>query len=421
MRTVRAVLVTALALGALPATAAGAAAAGEPPASPCAEVPVAPYVDVDRASPHAGAIDCGLWIGLVRGTEPDVFLPGAAVRRDQMAVLVARAVTASRGELPAPERRRFSDLEGNVHRDAIESLAAAGIVTGYADGTYRPRGTVPRGQMTAFLARAWEHLAGEELGEAPDAFADDDGHAHEPTIDRLAARGLVSGRTATTFAPDDATTRAGTAAFLLRLVGDHWGDRARTVGAFTSRVEPLPARLRARMTGGSWRPGCPVGLDDLRLLSVVHRGMDGRDRWGLLVLHRDGVADEVALALREAHAEGFAIERMQLVDRFGADDDASMAANNTSAFNCRYVEGTSRWSRHAYGDAVDVNPVQNPYVRGSEVEPSAGRAYLDRDDVRPGMIVRPNALLRALEGAGWGWGGDWSASKDYQHLSRTGS
>ena len=173
------------------------------------------------------------------------------------------------------------------------------------------------------------------------------------------------------------------------------------------------------MTGSSWRSGCPVGLGDLRLLETVHLGFDGRDRTGLLVLHRDAVA-AVDAALTDAYDAGFRIQRMRLVDRYGASDDRSMDANNTSAFNCRPVAGTSRWSQHAYGRAIDLNPIQNPYVQGSTVSPSAGREYLDRSDVRRGMVVRGDAVVRAFADVGWGWGGDFQSSKDWQHFSATG-
>ena len=189
--------------------------------------------------------------------------------------------------------------------------------------------------------------------------------------------------------------------------------------AFTGSVSPVPDRVRASMTGVSWRAGCPVALDDLALLEVDHVGFDGERHRGRLVVAAS-VADGVLDAFRALFEAGFPIERVQLVDAYGADDHRSMAANNTSAFNCRVVPGTTRWSEHAYGTAVDVNPVQNPYVRADVVEPPAGAAYLDRTDVRLGMIVRPGPVLDAFAALGWSWGGEWSSAKDYQHLSASG-
>jgi hypothetical protein len=122
-------------------------------------------------------------------------------------------------------------------------------------------------------------------------------------------------------------------------------------------------------------------------------------------------------ALYEAR---FPVQRLRTVEQYGSDDDASMAANNTSAFNCRPVAGGTGWSEHAYGAALDVNPVQNPYVRGSTVEPEAGRAYLDRSHVRPGMVVAGDLVVRAFAAVGWEWGGDFRTLKDYQHFSASG-
>jgi hypothetical protein len=198
----------------------------------------------------------------------------------------------------------------------------------------------------------------------------------------------------------------------------HWQEAARKE-RFSWSVRPIDAALAARMTPSSWRSGCPVPLSSLRYVRVSHMGMDGAERTGELVLHHDA-AHYVVLAFKTMWDERFPIERMRLIDDYGGSDDASMAANNTSAFNCRRVSGSSTWSQHAYGRAVDVNPVQNPYVAGSTVEPPAGRAYLDRSVSRPGMVLRGGPAHVGFSQIGWGWGGNWTSSKDYQHFSVNG-
>ena len=116
-----------------------------------------------------------------------------------------------------------------------------------------------------------------------------------------------------------------------------------------------------------------------------------------------------------------AIEQVRLVDEFGGDDDRSMAANNSSAFNCRKATGSDRWSEHAFGGAVDINPVQNPYVTGSgAVLPPNGAAHTRRDRATPGLITAGDPVVKAFAAIGWRWGGDWSEGKDYQHFSATG-
>ncbi|NLT53463.1 MAG: M15 family peptidase [Actinomycetales bacterium] len=177
-------------------------------------------------------------------------------------------------------------------------------------------------------------------------------------------------------------------------------------------------RVTARELGRSWRDGCPVGPEDLRAVTLTHWGFDGRVRTGTLVLHRD-VVPAARRVFARMFDRRFPVRRIRPVTAYGADDDASMADDNTSAFNCRFVAGSASrvWSRHAYGRAVDVNPVENPYVLDDRVLPPAGRAFLDRSVSRPGMIRRGDAVHRAFVEAGFRWGGDFGAP-DYQHFDR---
>jgi hypothetical protein len=190
--------------------------------------------------------------------------------------------------------------------------------------------------------------------------------------------------------------------------------------AFRGSVAPIPPSLRDTMTGVSWRPGCPVGFDDLRLVRATHWGFDGRARTGRLIVHRD-VARNVVDVLRRLYAVGFPIRRMVPVDAYGGSDFRSIEADNTSAFNCRFVDGTTRWSEHAYGRAIDLNPIENPYVGSSgTTSHPASVPYLRRTPYRPGMAVEGGAAVRAFAAAGWSWGGRWSGAKDYQHFSASG-
>jgi len=186
---------------------------------------------------------------------------------------------------------------------------------------------------------------------------------------------------------------------------------------FAARV----ATVTAADLSHSWRPGCPVGPAQLRLVRLAHWEFSGRRRIGELVVHREAVPVVVA-AFRRLYRARFPIRRMVRVDRFRGSDDASMAADNTSAFNCRYAvaTGPKRWSAHAYGRAIDVNPVENPYVQGPTVSPANGRAYADRSRRRPGMAVAGGVLVSAFASRGWAWGGRWSGTPDYQHFSARG-
>jgi D-alanyl-D-alanine carboxypeptidase len=187
-------------------------------------------------------------------------------------------------------------------------------------------------------------------------------------------------------------------------------------GAFHGSISRLDAGLRATMTGVSWRRGCPVALRDLRVLTASHWGFDGRVRTGRLIVHRD-VAARVLSVLRRLYAARFPIRRMLPVDAYGGSDFRSIEADNTSAFNCRYVDGTTRWSEHAYGRAIDVNPIENPYVSGGRTSHRASVEYVERTPCRAGMACPGNVLVDAFAAIGWGWGGTWSGAKDYQHFS----
>ena len=190
---------------------------------------------------------------------------------------------------------------------------------------------------------------------------------------------------------------------------------------FRSEIDRIDAAQAKRMTGVSWRPGCPVALRDLRLLTLSHWGFDGRARSGRLIVHRD-VARDLVLVFRDLYAARFPIRRLVPVDAYGGSDFRSIEADNTSAFNCRFVEGTTRWSNHAFGRAIDVNPIENPYVSGGSTSHAASRPYINRTKRRPGMAYEGGALVRAFDRIGWGWGGRWTSSvKDYQHFSETGS
>jgi D-alanyl-D-alanine carboxypeptidase len=188
--------------------------------------------------------------------------------------------------------------------------------------------------------------------------------------------------------------------------------------AFDWAVSGIDEATRARMPY-SWRPGCPVPLEELRLLTLEHWGYDGVEHQGELVVHADQ-AQAVVGAFRALFDAGFPIERMQLVDAYGGDDFASTASNNTAAFNCRSVVGKpGSWSEHAYGRAIDVNPLVNPYLGEPRLRDPRLVPYLDRSLDAPGMIRAGDVVVAAFAAVGWKWGGAWP-TPDYQHFSATG-
>lgn len=182
---------------------------------------------------------------------------------------------------------------------------------------------------------------------------------------------------------------------------------------FHAVVAPAPARYVT-----SWHAGCPVARSALRLITMTYRGFDGRTHEGRLVVSVR-VAPGVVRVFRTLYEAGYPIRRMVPIDAYGNDDNRSLAADNTAGFNCRQAVGGSGWSMHASGEAIDVNPRENPYVLGSQVLPPAGRRFLSRPFVA-GVIHHGDAVWRAFRAIGWGWRGDWRGARDYQHFSSTG-
>lgn len=181
----------------------------------------------------------------------------------------------------------------------------------------------------------------------------------------------------------------------------------------------IPEPVRAHMHGRSFHPEdarCPA-LDALRLVRVEHVSFAGSTQSGELIVHHS-LAHELLEIFAELYALRFPIASILRIDHFDGDDERSMAANNCSAFNFRVIQGTQTLSRHALGHAVDINPVQNPWLRDARVDPEAGRAYLDRTHVRPGMIVANGAVLEAFKGRGWTWGGEHPRHPDYHHFNK---
>jgi len=184
-------------------------------------------------------------------------------------------------------------------------------------------------------------------------------------------------------------------------------------------IHPLDAVHRAKMTGVSWHPGCPVALDALSLVTVPYLDPEGVPHAGEIIIGTQHAPALVAI-FRELYESHFPIARMEPVDAFGGDDQRSMAANNTSGFNCRPGHYANEWSQHALANAVDLNPLWNPQLRDEWISPPAGRAWMNRVDVRPGMAVRGGTAVTIFRSHGWRWGGRWPKPKDYQHFSASG-
>jgi hypothetical protein len=192
----------------------------------------------------------------------------------------------------------------------------------------------------------------------------------------------------------------------------------------TTTMQPFVSTVSAVTTtqlGATWHPGCPVDPSQLRAVQLRYWGFEGQSHTGTIVVNAS-VVPAVIQVFQTLYAERFPIHEIVPQSAFGGDDNAAAAADDTSGFNCRLAvaPGPPQWSVHAYGEAIDVNDVENPYVDGSTVIPPAGAAYEDRSDIRPGMAVPGGPLVEAFAAVGWQWGGRWTSDPDYQHFSATG-
>ncbi len=190
----------------------------------------------------------------------------------------------------------------------------------------------------------------------------------------------------------------------------------------TATAPPQPVRpVTAAELGASWHPGCPVGPEQLRRVDVGYAGFDGRPHRGELIVHQD-LVHEVTTIFDTLYRLHFPIAKIQPPQRYpGAEDELSMEDNNTSAFNCRGIPGSGKWSQHAYGRAIDINPLLNPSVhQDGQIEPTTAVPYLDRHRDDPGLLHDGDAAVLAFTERGWTWGGHWRNPKDYQHFELPG-
>lgn len=194
--------------------------------------------------------------------------------------------------------------------------------------------------------------------------------------------------------------------------------------AFESDISVITPKIKQRMIkGNSWKQGCPVPLNELRYLRLKHINFRGEEEMGEMIVHKE-VSNEVTEIFEALYSIGYPINKMKLVSEYNGSDWHSIEADNTSAFNCRKATGSKKWSKHSYGKAIDINPIENPYIsRKGTISHKASEKYRKRVHQKSSypdkaVLLKNDKAVQLFEKYGWKWGGDWSGVKDYQHFSK---
>ena len=199
---------------------------------------------------------------------------------------------------------------------------------------------------------------------------------------------------------------------------------ATTMAQNLSSISSISPQIKQRMIkGNSWRNGCPIPLNDLRYLRIKHLDFRGKTVMGEMIVHKE-VSSEVLEMFDTLYDIGYPIHKMELVSNYKGNDWQSIEADNTSAFNCRNATGSKKWSKHSYGKAIDINPIENPYIsRKGYISHKASLVYRKRLHQKStyadkAVLVKGDKTIQIFKKYGWKWGGDWSGVKDYQHFSK---
>jgi len=193
--------------------------------------------------------------------------------------------------------------------------------------------------------------------------------------------------------------------------------------AYEYNISPINSHIEKRMKkGNSWKKGCPVTLSDLQYLRLAYKDFDGNHRMGEMIVHKS-VSREVVSIFRELYAIDYPIYKMRLVSDYKGSDWQSIEADNTSALNCRKATSSNKWSKHAYGKAIDINPIENPYISATgRIAHKASLKYryrVHRNPMNPAdkaLLLKADRATKIFKKYGWRWGGEWSRTKDYQHF-----
>ena len=408
----------------------------------CADAPAGRFLD--GGGVHDEAIDCIGWWGVTQGDGAGFYRPATAVRRDQMASFVAAVLHASETALPTDGAARFDDIDGNVHRTAINTLAALGVVGGTGTGSYAPADTVSRGQMASFLANAWQVATGEPLPDGASAFPDAVGNVHERNINRIAAAGLTGGTADGRYDPAGIVTRAQMGTFLARFLSSLVND-GHTAYPPADPV-PIPDRTDRSVLSLSLGFGnmCALRADG-SLLCWGYNGYgqvgDGSTTDRSTPTRVAGIDDAVASANGAGHT--CALRSDGEVWCWGLNDRGQLGTSDTTAsetgrltpmpvsglsdvvdidahynWNCAVTRGGEVWCWGAHElDGTDLGGMLGDGVSGASTVPVR---VLHIDDAVEVSVGEKHACARLSSGDLWCWGRNFHGQLgDGSHTDRS--
>ena len=366
----------------------------------------ASFSDVtDTGKYYYRPISWGAEEGIAAGFSDGTFRPTANCTRGQAVTFLWRLAGKP---APGSSGRSFSDVKTtDSFYKAVRWATQKGIVTGYSDGTFRPQEICRREHVVTFL---WRFAGKPEPQGGKNKFSDvRTGAYYEKAVRWASEKKITYGYSDGTFRPQLHCLRRDIVTFIYRFasVEDNF------------YISKITDSIFKRIDGKSYKKDCTVPRGDLRYLHVLHRDKDGYIREGEMICNAY-IAEDVLEILEELYLSSYPIEKIRLVDEYGADDEKSMEDNNSSCFNFRFISHTSKVSKHGLGLAVDINTLYNPYIKTVNgrrvIEPVTAGAYTDRSRNFDYKINRNDLCYRLFIEHGFEWGGDWSSLKDYQHF-----
>ena len=359
-------------------------------------------------------IDIFIKNGYIQGYEDLTFRPDLSITRAEFITIVNKVLGFKK-----VGKENFGDINKDQwFYEQICIAIEAGYIQGYEDNTFKPNNFITREEVASILTSIKKNK--DENIDKSFLYWDNKEISNwaKSSVEGALENGYMGGYGDITFRPKNNITRAESVVVLNRLLTGNKielpnNELFKPIFSYSD----VPSSIKNKMLGLSMPSNIHISFDELSYLKLSYYGFDDKYHIGEMVVNKK-IAKEVVDIFKELLDHKYPIEKIKLIDDYKADDNLSMADNNSSSFCYRAITNGNSLSKHSLGLAIDINPVQNPYVAKNQVLPSNGSAYLNRNYVRKGMIVKNDVCYNAFAKRGWTWGGNWKSLKDYQHFEK---